>query len=276
MRTRSVRLIPILFLILTSSVLHPSRGEQRSLSFPTSLLREEQEVRVDNIEEVWRLQWRAAPKLQCGPVDGVAFTCPCNGFAYGESGRLDLVRIRDGHELERLPLGRNFEDRQGQAVVQRSQPDIKDFDQYVAHIDEETWGKQELQRIQQLPLVKVMHLLDYDHDGRATEFFLQTDSFPCGKRAGIVIGVSKTNGRLHAFGSVKHPNKPLVLQLSEWEALLNSSGPTRVLDWACGDHGADVEVELELTATPRGIRVLEDQFECINFDRARLLKWTEL
>jgi len=52
-----------------------------------------------------------------------------------------------------------------------------------------------------------MDFVDYAHDGRATEFFLQTGSLSCGKRAGVVIGISETNRRLHVFGSAKNPRK---------------------------------------------------------------------
>jgi len=51
-----------------------------------------------------------------------------------------------------------------------------------------------------------MNFADYDHDGQATEFFLQTESLPCGKRAGIVVGLSRINEHLHGFGSFRNPN----------------------------------------------------------------------
>jgi hypothetical protein len=44
------------------------------------------------------------------------------------------------------------------------------------------------------PPVQLMYFGDYDHDGAATEFYLQTDAVPCGKSYGVVIGVWKSAG----------------------------------------------------------------------------------
>jgi len=94
-----------------------------------------------------------------------------------------------------------------------------------------------------------MNFADYDHDGEATEFFIQTESLACGHQNGIVVGVSKRNPHLHAFGTVLHPTRPLHLEPDETQALLNSSGPVRLVDLQCLDHGSDVEIELELSTT---------------------------
>src|SRR5689334_10491660 len=66
------------------------------------VVREEARVKVDGVVERWRLEWRAAPELDCFEPEGV--TCPCQGFAYSESGELDLVRSRPGAPVERLAL----------------------------------------------------------------------------------------------------------------------------------------------------------------------------
>ena len=108
-----------------------------------------------------------------------------------------------------------------------------------------------------------MHFADYDHDGNATEFFLQTDSEPCGKRTGVVVGISNRNPRLHAFGTVFRPNEPLTILNKAWEALLGAKGAIKVRTWACGDHGSDTETEIELGALAEGIDARWREFKCI-------------
>src|SRR5258708_10554751 len=63
------------------------------------VIREEQTVVVNGAIETWRLEWKTAPKPYCPPVE--VPVCPCNGFGYGESGQLDLVRTRNGREGDR-------------------------------------------------------------------------------------------------------------------------------------------------------------------------------
>lgn len=235
-----------------------------------AVVREEKPVVVDGVTELWRLVWKQPPKAVCSPVDADAFTCPCNGFAFGEQGRIDLVRLREGHEIDRLPLTPLFEGGDwDDAVVQRWERSNSD--------DIGTDARRLAPAVRQRPAVTVMNFADYDHDGQSTEFFLQTFTWPCGKRVGVVIGLSPDRRKLHAFGSVLHPRKPLVLQKPEWDALRTSSGPVRILDWACGDHGAETEKELELKATPAGIRVVQREYGCdASFHRGKLLSRTQL
>src|SRR5712692_772233 len=67
------------------------------------LVREEQKIMVNGIPEIWRLEWKSPPKSACGP-EGDWLSCPCRGFAYEESGQLDLVRVVNGREIDRLEL----------------------------------------------------------------------------------------------------------------------------------------------------------------------------
>jgi hypothetical protein len=235
-----------------------------------SLIREEKAVVVDGVDEVWRLVWKTAPKPACGPDDAVAFTCPCSGFAFGERGQLDLVRLRDDHEIDRLPLTPLFRQQADwdEAVVQRWEPHDGDL---------MSDARQLPRRVHSRPVVSVMDLADYDHDGSSTEFFLQTGVLPCGKRMGVVLGLSPGNRRLHAFGSALHPEKPLDLQKEQWDALRPSAGPVRVIDWGCGDHGSETETEIELQATGDSIRAFKREYGCdANNHRGKLLTKTQL
>jgi hypothetical protein len=236
-------------------------------------VREEKPVVVDGATELWRLVWEHPPKPACNPEDEVWYTCPCAGFAFGERGQLDLVRIRNGQEIDRLSLTPMFGHDDfpfvpPEAVVQRWERLPRDRLASDA--------RQFARRVHVRPVVSVINLADYDHDGRSTEFFLQTGVLPCGKRMGVVIGLSPGNLRLHAFGSALHPEKPLDLQKPQWDALRSSAGPVRVMDWPCGDHGADTETEIELQATSAGIRAVRREFECTEHGRGKLLRKTQL
>jgi hypothetical protein len=92
--------------------------------YPSPTIREEQRVMVNGVMETWQLQWKNPPRAACEPSD-ISLTCPCTGFAYGETGDLDVVRLRDGREVKRLPVKSFFTDApdSGGAVVQRWQPD---------------------------------------------------------------------------------------------------------------------------------------------------------
>jgi len=235
------------------------RTESQSQALATKgLIREEQEIVVNGVRETWRLEWKAPPTPTCG-VDDVSssMTCPCIGFAYGESGQLDLVRTVGGHEIDRMELtvlfgGDSPNDKA--ATIQRWE--------FRKNDDEQSQEPGLADRVRQRPLVKIMQFADYNHDGNATEFFLQTGVEPCGKRIGVVVGLTRKNWRLHAIGSALHPDMPLVLQKREWEALRKARGPVEVLDWPCGDHGADAEDVLRLKATSRGIEGVRFRFQC--------------
>lgn len=233
---------------------------QQSLEYPSATVREEQTVTVDGVTEIWRLQWTAVPKPYCTSYDASAITCPCQGFSYGESGDLYLTRLRVGVEIDRLHLTPLF-DEQPAAVVQRWPMRDRDF---------ELLERKDFSRIvSQRPTVQVMHFADYDHDGRQTEFYLQTDAVSCGKSVGVVIGLSKDNPRLHVFGTVSRPDKPLYLQKHEWEALRNAiSGPVQVLDWACGDHGAERQTEIRLHWSGEGIEGVRREYTCPSKDES--------
>ncbi len=210
------------------------------LLLAATLVREEQTITVNGVPEVWRLQWKSPPQPACDAKDQSWMNCPCEGFAYGESGSLDLVRLRQGREVERLPLSPLFD---GPAMLQR-------------------WPTTDKDLVAKRPVVRLMNFADYDHNGAATEFYLQTSSGPCGHIQGVVIGVSSSNSRLHVFGSSLHPDKALVLQRREWDDLLNARGPVRVVDWFCGDHGQNKQIELRLQATPAGIEVIREVYPC--------------
>jgi hypothetical protein len=233
----------------------------RLLEYPVPSVREEQSAMVDGTEEVWRLKWNSTPKPFCDDVTRGA-TCPCDGFAYGERGDLDLVRLRRGAEIDRLNLTPLFKysDSEDEAAVQR-----------VALIESDWKSESGTPNLTGRPVVQVMHLADYNHDGLATEFFLQTDAKPCGKHYGVVVGTTRDNPRLHAFATVGHPDIPISMESRAWEKLRTAVGPVRIVDWLCDDHGSDEQVEFELTWSPKGIDGVRQTFGCAGDARGKLL-----
>jgi hypothetical protein len=236
---------------------------------PSPTIREEQSVIVNGASETWRLEWKTPLKSACGAEDVYWYTCPCAGFAYGEAGGADLVQISNGREIDRLSLTALFDENLSNvgklAILPRWEPQDGDI---------KLEGTEELlQRVRSRPVVKVMQFGDYDHDGNASEFFLQTGTAPCGKLTGVVVGRFRGSTGLSALGTALHPSEPLVMKKDEWEALRDATGPIRVVDWTCGDHGSDTEIELELSTGAQGISVTSRTFACDdnNGRRVRLL-----
>jgi hypothetical protein len=228
---------------------------------PTPVIREEHKVAVDGVEEHWRLEWASPPGPACSPDEPDLWsTCPCSGFAFGERGNLVLVRKKPGQSDERFdstPLFGGTPDVPGdgdEAILRRWDIDEKDMDN--------SKSPDFAARVRARPIAQVMRFGDYDHDGQASEFLLQIGTLPCGKKMSVAIGVSRQNPRLHAFRTTEHPERPLVLQAGQWEALRDAKAPIKVVDWKCGDHGSDAETELELSADENGIHATISTYEC--------------
>jgi hypothetical protein len=238
-------------------------GTSKSVEYPTPRIREEQKVVLGGVAEVWQLKWMTPPKPVCEP-NRDSLNCPCNGFAYGEGGNLTLFRLRDGKVVDHLDLSQFFDDgpsdSENTAVVPRWQPDYGK--------DSEALGRQDFPtHVAKRPIVQLMYFADYEHDGWGSEFYLQTESPACGHTSGILIGVSKRNPRLHVVGAASTPGKPLYLRWREWEALRRASGPIEVLDWPCGDHGAETETRLWLRWASKGVDGTRREYACAPDDK---------
>jgi hypothetical protein len=220
--------------------------------------RDERVVKVDGVEETWRLEWIAAPELVCEPLDEGWPACPCTGFAFGEAGELDLVRLRDAREIDRLHLTPLFAQAEmpagaeGHAVLQRWPVRDVDGDAFARA---NAVGRREFRkRVMERKLVPVLKLADFDHDGWATEFVLQVGSKPCGQRPSVVVGVSSKRPKLHVFDSADHPERPLVLEAEAWRQLSGAKGTIRFPESPCAD--------VLLSADPRGIHAVRETFAC--------------
>ena len=239
-----------------------TKPSARASSIPANaspLIREEENIIVNGVSELWRLEWKSPPKPACGAAENyMSITCPCSGFAYGESGQLDLVRLVNHHEIERLELSTFFDDvptsEKGSAVVQRWKLTNKDIDKD---------GSEEFAaRVSLRPSTKIMQFSDFNHDGLSSEFYIQTATDPCGKHAGIVVGVTRKNTKLHVFGTALNPDKPLMIHSWAWDALRKAKVTIEVLDWPCGDHGSDTETDLELRTVDGAIDGIRREYKC--------------
>jgi hypothetical protein len=255
-RSRWVALCLIHVIILTAAC--PAGAAER-------LIREQRIIKVQGAKEIWQLAWEGKPATVCGPDEvHMAITCPCSGFAYGEYGKLSLIRWRGGREVEQMDLGPLFElseppligDVKGVAYVQRWPRAPADFER-AARVDRKLVAD-----IKRRPTSVIMRFADYDRDGEATEFLIQVGTLPCGKWQFAAVGVSAREPRLHALTSAAKPDGPLIMPLAAWQALLQGPGPQTVATWACGDHGSESRAELIVSAGSSEIHVRRREFSC--------------
>ena len=227
-----------------------------------SQVREDQSVLVNSILEHWLLQWQAPPQPVCSPEDPNWSTCPCHGFAFGEMGHLDLVRKRPRHSDETFPLTPLFAygefpslQRDGDAAALQRWP-VLNTDNYEDH------SVAFAQQVRKRPPAKVIQLGDYDHDGNATEFLLLVASGPCGHNGAILVGISRNRPSIHAFSSIAHPERPLILDTHFWKELLPSQGRIESSQIRCGDHGAEEQTDVRLVVSARGIDATRLTYDC--------------
>lgn len=263
MRGSYFLLIGFVFSSFVALSFSPRSMAKVDAEYPAPLIREQRRVVVNGVAEIWILKWRSRPKPACAP-DELSLTCPCAGFAYGESGDLDLIRSRDDLVVDRFhitPLfqGAPFADVDG-ALLQRWRPD---YDRDANLVDEPNFTAFAARR----PVVRIMDLKDYNHDGQSTEFYLQTETLPCQKSAGVVIGVSKDNPVLHVFRAASNAGEPLVMKKFEWDALPNASGPVRLTDWHCGDHASETTTVVDLSSSAGSIEGSRLTYSCTADDQ---------
>ena len=241
------------------------------------LLREQHSLSVAGIKETWQLVWQSPPLPACGPEDvATAVTCPCAGTAYGEAGKLALVRKRGDTAVERLELSPLFGQFDGPPDVEGMATLIR-WPVLESDLAREGKGDPTLVgEIKRRPAPTIMRFADYDRDGGETEFLLPVGTLPCGKVQYAAIGVSIVDPHLHVLGSAAHPEAMLAMPLPAWHALLVKSGPSTIVLWACGDHGSDQRRELIVSAGKDGIRAHERDFSCSEDGTAeKLLKETD-
>src|SRR5581483_4903064 len=109
MRGSGFLLVGFACLIFAPLAFSPRSMARVDAEYPAPLIREQRRVVVDGVPEVWALKWRSLPKPACAP-EQMSLMCPCSGFAYGESGDLDLVRTRDQVIVDQLHITPLFDE----------------------------------------------------------------------------------------------------------------------------------------------------------------------
>lgn len=228
-------------------------------------IRQRRTVVVDGVREEWTLKWSGPVRPVCAASDLTdAPTCPCNGFAYGEQGRLFLERKRSGAPVERLALSGLFKGMEspaddGNAALARLPRMPSDPTDDIG--DDGALRRFRADLAKRAP-VDVMAVKDFARDGLAATFLLQVGTVPCGKREMVLVGVTRREPRLHVVSSVAHPERPLVLQRSAWMAALANGGEARVVDLPCGDHGSENEVEQAIRIRDGRFFVRSTTYDC--------------
>lgn len=240
-----------------------------------AVIREEIRVLNGAVRETWRLEWKAPPQPVCSPEVGYDEwgMCPCSGFIYGEEGDLDLVRKLPDTTEDRLHLTQFFMETPGNS----GKATLPRWPVYYAQ-DRDVADRPDFPSVvHSRPPVKIMEMGDYNHDGRSTEFVLQIGAGPCGHQQQIVVGIDGQSPGLHAFGSVEHPDVPLVLENPGlWETVRKSSGDATLTQWQCGDHGSDEEVEIVVHLDAQGIHATRSTYTCPDDRKDRKLIGKEI
>jgi hypothetical protein len=243
-------------LTLPTAVL-PARTAPPPVPSPSGLIREERDVPVDDIVERWRLEWESPPKPAC--ADDTWATCPCAGFAFGETGDLDLIRSRPGEPDDRFPLSTLFA-KVGNEGALDGRPIFPKWP--VTDSDRSSASAPPLATLRERAPIKILALSDFDHDGRATEFVLQVAAGPCGHEASVIVGISRTVPRLHAFSTAERAAEPLVLTRPlDWMRVANQV-PATLVETSCGDHGSKVEIDEVVRADAKGLHATEKREKC--------------
>jgi len=226
-----------------------SEVDLKSKSPVDAVVRESATVSVEGVDESWRLEWRHPPLPECMGDDW--YTCPCAGFEFGEKGDLDLVRQKPNAPEERLALNSLFEERD--ARLARWQ---------VNEAERNKLAVPSQAALQKRPLVSLMKFGDYDHDGRATEFVLQIAAFPCGHTTSVVVGIDKNKPKLHIFSSFEESKDWLTLESrSDWEKVRGPL-PVTLVEVSCGDHGAEDEESIQISADAKGLHTERRKKSC--------------
>jgi len=182
-------------------------------------------------------------------------------------GELDLARRTPGRAEERLALTPLFNEEENPAVeVNKELAVLQRWP--VLESDYDAIGSVDIgSKVRARPVTRVMTPGDYDHDGRATEFLLQVGTAPCGHTESVLVGVSAANPSLHAFTSVAHPERPLVLEPHIWKLLLASGERGTGIEIQCGDHGAETQTEVSVHAGSAGIDGTRSVYRCTSADK---------
>ncbi|HVW28072.1 MAG TPA: hypothetical protein VHC69_22065 [Polyangiaceae bacterium] len=226
---------------------------------PQPTVHEERDVRVGNVVENWRIQWRHEPAVAC-----FGWSCSCSQFMFGRRGQADLIRSRPGVLDDVFPLEELFDGHFGLDLPTHGLNEAI-LRTWSTQAGDETGDGVDEAVVRARPRVTVMDLHDYDRDGRATEFVLPVGGAGCAFHHYVAVGISRSMPWLHVLGTAAHPAVPLELSWAGWDLLQKSRGGTYV-DVECGFRGADEQLEITLRADAAGIHENWVRYACPRAD----------
>jgi Sulfatase-modifying factor enzyme 1 len=220
-----------------------ARGPAPEVSPPRAgVVREETTVTVDGRKEAWSIEWMSRREPACAGADWGR--CDCHGLAFGEAGRFHVVRRPEGGPEDRLCMT---------GVLPR----------FPVLPSDKVTSPPPLAELEKRKPVSLLQLADYDHDGWSTEFVLRVPlSEPCGFEPSILVGVSRADPKLHVFGTVGHPEIPLLLDLPGYWDLVRRSNPARFESVPCGKRGVETSTTLEVQGVAGGFHVTVHEHPC--------------
>jgi hypothetical protein len=238
---------PALIPSVTAAVASPPSADVSAAPTPApaEVVREEVVVDVDGQKERWKLVWTSPPAPDC--VDEGWRSCACFDRELGERGPLALVRARPDGTEQRLALGT--------ITLPRWRVEPDDARRFP--------GKVDLAAVSGRPLVQVMKLGDYDHDGRATELVLERGNDVCGFHRAIVAGVSRRRDELHVFATAGAPEVELDLpRAADWEKLRRAL-PGELVYIPCGFKGGWPTFEvIHVSRDAAGLHARHRRYAC--------------
>ena len=221
---------------LPDEVGDPRQGWPRG--FTPSRVRDRVDLDFAGSRETWLLRWKDAPKPACF-VEEAKQTAKCLGIAGpGESGRLEIVRIKDGNEIVSEDLTELLAEKEP-LVISRFSSGVR----YSAR------------GLASAPSKPLLVLGDYNQDGVAAELVMQGPMRVWVSRPGVLIGFAKSTGKLFGYKTI---------DTATWENVKTMSATLEVVTTRCFDHGSPTEYVDIFKKTPAGVTRGRKEFNCID------------
>lgn len=214
----------------------PRRGWPEA--FVPSRVRDRVELDFAGAKETWLLRWKEEPKPACF-VEEAKQSGKCLGIdGAGESGQLEIVRIKDGKEIASEDLTELLAEK-GPLVLPR-------------YADGVRFSARGLTTAPPKPLLV---LGDYNQDGVAAEFVMQGPMRVWAPRPGVLIGFGKGSGKLFGYKTI---------DTATWEKVKTTSSVLEVVTTRCFDHASPTEYVDIFTKTSAGVTRGRKEFTCID------------
>jgi hypothetical protein len=206
--------------------------------FTPSRVRDSVELDFAGGRETWLLRWKGEPEPACF-IEEAKQSAKCLGIeGAGESGRLEIVRVKDGKEIASEDLTELLAEK-GPLVL----PRFADGVRYSAR------------GLASAPSKPLMVLGDYNQDGVAAELVMKGPMRVWVPSPGVLIGFAKSSGKLFGYKTV---------DTQTWEKVKTMSTTLEVVTLRCFDHGSPTENVDIFSKTPAGVTRGRKEFTCID------------